>query len=114
MLKLFLDRNPQPFPVVGDPERAAYQMFGLERTSWWTFFRPRVLWGYIRLMLRGVRVRTPYAGEDVRQLGGDFLLDRSGRTVWSFTSTDPTRRPSVPDILHAIRSQGLGRSPGIR
>ena len=91
VLRSFLTRYPQPFPVVGDPERAAYRAFGLERTSWLTFFQPRVLWGYIRLMLRGERVRTPYAGEDVTQLGGDFLLDRTGKVVW-----DSRRRTRPP------------------
>jgi hypothetical protein len=102
VLRRFLDRHPQPFPVVGDPERAAYRAFGLERTGWLTFFKPRVLWGYIRLMLRGEKVRKPYDGEDVRQLGGDFLLNAAGRTVWSYTSADPTERPGVEELLRAL------------
>jgi peroxiredoxin len=106
LLRPFLARHPQPVPVVGDPERAAYRAFGLERATWLTFFRPKVLWGYVRLMLRGVRVRTPYAGEDVRQLGGDFLLDRSGRVVRAWTSADPTERPDVPELMAALTAAG--------
>lgn len=102
LLRLFLDRNPQPFPVVGDPERLAYRAFGLERTSWLTFLKPSVIWGYLRLMLRGVRVKKSNAGEDVRQLGGDFILDRGGKVVWRFTSADPTARPSVGELLRVL------------
>ena len=91
-------------PLVADPERAAYRAFGLERTSWLAFFRPRVLWGYIRGMLRGYGVKTPYAGEDVLQLGGDFVLDRGRRVVFAYPSADPTDRPGIPAILAALPS----------
>jgi AhpC/TSA antioxidant enzyme len=102
LLRQFLDRNPQPFPVVGDPERLAYRAFGLERTSWLTFFKPSVIWGYLRLMLRGTWVKMPTLEEDVRQLGGDFILDLNGRVVWSYTSADPTARPGIEELLQVV------------
>ncbi|MEO2088926.1 MAG: peroxiredoxin-like family protein [Gemmataceae bacterium] len=105
LLRLFLNGNPQPFPVVGDPDRVAYRAFGLERTSWLTFFKPGVIWGYLRLMLRGVGVKRSNPEEDVRQLGGDFLLDQSGEVVWKFTSADPTARPGVEEVLRALETR---------
>ena len=101
VLRSFLARYPQPVPVVGDPDRVAYRAFGLERTSWWTFFRPGVMCRYLKHMLRGVRVRKPYAGEDVRQLGGDFMLTRAGNISYAFRDPDPTRRPTVAELLKA-------------
>jgi hypothetical protein len=89
-------------PLVADPERVAYRAFGLERTSWLTFFRPRVLWGYLRGMLRGYGLRAPYAGEDVLQLGGDYVLDRDRCVVFAHPSANPTDRPRVPTILAAL------------
>jgi hypothetical protein len=56
---------PLPFPMVADPEGAAFRAFGLERTSWGTMLRPRVILRYLRLMLRGWRARKPGPGEDV-------------------------------------------------
>lgn len=100
----FLKRYPQPVPVVGDPERVAYRAFGLERTGWRTFFRPGVIWRYMKHMLR-IRVRRPYDGEDVRQLGGDFILDRAGTVRYAYRDPDPTRRPTVDDLLTAGRSR---------
>ena len=97
----FLVHFPQPVPVVGDPERVAYHAFGLERTSWWTFFRPDVIVRYLKHMFTGQRVRKPYAGEDVRQLGGDFLLNRAGEVIYSYRDPDPTRRPPVAELLRA-------------
>lgn len=102
VLTQYLSKNPLPFPILSDPDRVAYRAFGLERTSWFTFFRPGVIWGYLRLMLRGTRPHTPYAGEDVRQLGGDFVLSRTGELLFTFRSADPTARPSVAELL-AVR-----------
>lgn len=98
----FLKRYPQPVPVVGDPERVAYRAFGLERTGWWTFFRPGVVWRYLKHMLR-IRLRAPYDGEDVRQLGGDFILNWRGEMLYAYRDPDPTRRPTVDELLAACQ-----------
>src|SRR5436309_2474464 len=86
VLDAYLRRHPRPFPVVADPERAAYRAFGLERGGWLMFFRPRVLARYLSLMIRGWLPRPPLAGEDVRQLGGDFVLDGQHRLVFAHRS----------------------------
>jgi peroxiredoxin len=103
VLATFLRDHPQPVPVVCDPDRAGYRAFGLERTSWLSFFRPSVMGGYLRLIFRGGKVRKPYPGEDVLQLGGDFLLDRAGRVVFAHPSRTATDRPSI-DVLLAATS----------
>jgi peroxiredoxin len=103
-LARYLARYGWHVPIVSDPERVAYRAFALERTSWLTFFRPRVLWGYLSGMLRGYGVKKPYAGEDILQLGGDFLLDRLGRVVFAYPSANATDRPGVAALLTAIRS----------
>ena len=102
VLTHFVKKTPLPFPVVGDPERAAYRAFGLERTWWWTFLLPWVWWGYIVRIVTGTPVRLPYRSEDVTQLGGDFLLDQSGNVLWQFRSKDPTQRPTVDAMLRAV------------
>ena len=104
VLALYLSRFKWSVPLVCDPERAAYTAFGLERTGWLTFFKPRVLWGYFRGMWKGQRVRKPYTGEDVLQLGGDFILDRERKLVFAYPSADPTDRPAVADLFAALPS----------
>jgi hypothetical protein len=103
VLSLYLSREPRGVPVVCDPERVAYRAFGLQRVGWLSFFRPKVLAGYIGKMLRGHRVRRPYAGEDLLQLGGDFVLNRQREVKFAFTSNDPTARPSVEELLRSLR-----------
>lgn len=102
VLSRHLSRAGWAVPVVCDPDRAAYRAFGLERAPWWTFLRPRVLFGYLFGMLRGYAPKMPYAGEDVLQLGGDFILDRNGRVVFAYRSAVPTDRPAVGKLLAAI------------
>ena len=104
VLALYLSRATWAVPIVCDPERAAYAAFGLERTGWLTFFKPRVLWGYLRDMWKGNRVRKPYAGEDLLQLGGDFVLSRERKLVFAYPSADPTDRSAVADLLAALPS----------
>lgn len=103
ILSHYLSRPRWHVPIVSDPDRTAYRAFGLERTSWLTFLRPRVIFGYLRGMLRGYAAKMPYRGEDVLQLGGDFILDRRRNIVFAYPSANPTDRPSVTALLDAIR-----------
>ena len=96
--------RPWPFPVVADPDRGAYRAFGLGRTSWGRFFRPRVLLHYLKLIFKGWRVRRPNPEEDLLQLGGDFVLDRQRRLLYAHRSADPSDRPTAEELLAAIRS----------
>lgn len=102
VLSLYLSRQTWHVPIVSDPDRIAYRAFGLERTGWLTFFKPAVLWKYFRGMIRGYRVRKPYAGEDVLQLGGDFILDKRGRVAFDYPSANPTDRPALAAIRQAL------------
>lgn len=108
-LAAFLREQPLPFPVVADPGRAAYRAFGLGRTSWRTILRPGVVLGYLRLILTGWKPRRSLAGEDVLQLGGDFVLDAQRRLVSMHLSAEPTDRPKVEELLRALR--GAAASP---
>jgi hypothetical protein len=91
---------------VSDSERLAYRAFALERTGWLTFFRPGVLWKYLRGIFRGYSPKTPYEGEDVLQLGGDFILNKLGRIVFAYPSANPTDRPTIASLLAALPTAG--------
>lgn len=104
VLSQYLARGAWPVPLVSDPERAAYAAFGLGRVGWLTFFKPRVLWGYLKKMFQGHGVKKPYAGEDVLQLGGDFIVSRDRGVIFAHPSADPTDRPAIADLLVALPS----------
>ena len=99
----YLERNPLPLLMVSDPTLVAYKVFALERTSWMGFFKPWVLFRFVKMMLRGWLPRKPGEGEDLLQLGGDFVLAHRRRLVYAHPSKDPTDRPSNQDLLRAVR-----------
>ena len=94
---------PQPFPVVADPARQAYAAFALGKTRLLSFFRPGVVWYFMRLIFRGWLPKKPSEDSDVWQLGGDFVIDRAGRLAYAHPSRDAADRPSNEDLLQAMR-----------
>jgi peroxiredoxin len=100
----FLEKHPLPFPVLCDPVQEAYRAFELGRTSWGQILRPRIVARYLRAILRGRRPIKPNRGDDVLQLGGDFVLDRQRRLVYAYRSADAADRPSVQALIDAVRT----------
>lgn len=101
-LTWWLSRRPQPVPFVSDPDRSVYKAFELGRVTVLHFFRPVQLLKYMYFMFRQ-RLRLPIQGEDMLQLGGDFILDRSGNIVFAHPSRAATDRPSKKRLLAAVR-----------
>src|SRR5262249_18847740 len=103
LVAAYLAETPLPFPVLSDPSRASYQVFGLGQTTWGAMMRPVVLAGYLRLMFQGWWPRKPNKEEDIFQLGGDFVLDAQRRVVYAHRSAEPTDRPAMGELLEAVR-----------
>jgi hypothetical protein len=101
-LTMYLREQPLPFALVSDPSLRAYRAFGLERTTWRALLRPTVVVRFLRFLGRGWRLKRPRKGEDVLQLGGDFVVDAQRRLVYAHRGSDPTDRPPVADLLRAL------------
>ena len=94
-----------PFVCLSDERRAAYRAYGLGRASWLRTLTPRALAPYVTLYFRARRGggrRPDYGGQDLRQMGGDFVVAPDGRLTLAHASHDPADRPSVEQILAAI------------
>lgn len=90
-------------PTVCDPDRAAYRYFGLDRGRWSMFFRWRVLIRYLSLIFTGWRPRAVEPGEDMLQLGGDFIVSADQCLVYAHWSDDPADRPDVNELVLRIQ-----------
>ena len=88
------------FPILLDEERKTYRAYGLERSASRTY-SPRTLWFYVKKVLRGESLRP--AKGDPLQLGGDFVITPDGRIALAHPSREPVDRPSVAELLAAIR-----------
>jgi peroxiredoxin len=101
-LRQFLKQSKWSVPIVCDPDRTAYRLFGLERASWTTYFRPIVVVGYLALMFRGWMPGMPVKGEDIHQLGGDFIVDRDRRLIYAHQSRDPSRSAPIGELMNLL------------
>lgn len=99
----FLKPHPLPFPALADPEMTAYRAFQLGRTSWREIANPLVMGRFLKMMVHGWLPRTPGQGDDIFQLGGDFILDRDLRVRYAHASAEPTDRPTGPELVEAVR-----------
>jgi peroxiredoxin len=102
-LAAYLKRHPLPTPALADPQGEAYRVFELGRTSWRRLFRPRALVYYSRLIVRGWMPSKPVEGQDVLQLGGDFIVDRQRRLVYAYRSQESIDRPTPAQLIEALR-----------
>lgn len=104
----FIEKYPQPFPVVCDPTLAAYREFHLQKTAWLTFFRPDVTARFLQMMVRGQKPAKPDLADDLLQLGGDFILSSDRRLIYSHPSVEATDRPTNDELLEALRTARAG------
>jgi len=89
-----------PFPVLTDPDRAVYSMFGFVRGRIRDVWSLATISGYVRLLREGRRMRRPT--EDTLQLGGDAVIGRDGRLLYIARPPGPTERPPVDDLRAAL------------
>ncbi len=89
-----------PFPVLADPSLDAYRRFGFGRGRRRQVWNPGTLVLYARLLRRGRRLAR--SDQDLRRLGGDVVLDATGREVAVFRPPSPDARPSVDELIEAV------------
>ena len=90
-------------PILCDPTRAAYGVFGFGRRSWLLAAIQPVYWVRLARALRHGQ-RFGRVRQDPSQLGGDVVLDPAGRLRWVYRSRWPADRPSVDDLRVALRA----------
>ena len=99
-LASYRDHLGIPFPLLSDPERTVYRLLGAERGSRRQVWSPGTLRLYGRLVRGGRRLRRPT--EDVRQLGADAVVGRTGVLRYLALPLAPDRRPPIDDLIAAL------------
>ena len=89
-----------PFPLLSDPERDVYRAYGLVKGSWTQVLGPKTAWTYLKLLLRGRRYH--FQRSDLRQLGGDFVIDSEGVIRYEYRSAQPEDRPGIDRLLEVL------------
>ena len=91
-----------PFPIVVDARRELYHAYGMLHARKRDLFGPASVLVYLRLMLRGRRLRLPTG--DTFQLGGDVLIDPRGSVRVHHVGSGPADRPSIDALLAVARA----------
>jgi len=97
-------RLESPFQFLRDTSRHSYELMGLQRSSVLrTYLHPDVVKPYVRWALNR-RFPQLRRGQDRRQLGGDFVILRTGEVVYEHRERGPEDRPPVGEVAAAALS----------
>lgn len=100
MAKAYVQQTALPWPLLIDQQHGIYEAYRMGRASWWSIYRPRSIWNYLKLIFKGNRLHQP--GSDYRQLGGDVLIDPEGIIRLYHPSESPHDRPQIESLFNAV------------
>lgn len=91
------------WPLLVDESRALYAAYGMDRGRWRDIFGWSAWSIYAKLLFQGRQLRR--SSGDVRQLGGDVLIDPTGVVRLHHVGSGPADRPSVSSLLDLVRGR---------
>ena len=89
------------WPLLIDESRALYGAYGMLQGHIWDIFGLPAVWAYAKLLRQGKKLRS--SSGDVRQLGGDVLIDPQGIVRLHHIGRGPADRPAVSLLFETIR-----------
>ncbi len=90
------------FPMLIDPDRAAYRAFGLGRGSLARMYGWKAARRYLQIIRDEGFGGLARPTEDTLQLGGDFVVGPDGTLEYGFWGEGPDDRPTIDDLVDAI------------
>lgn len=97
----YVRQSEMSWPVLIDSERDLYHAYGMDRGKWWDLAGPKTILAYFKLFAKGRTLKK--ATGDVKQLGGDVIVDPEGIVRMHFVGQGPSDRPSIEEMTAVIR-----------
>lgn len=92
---------------LADPERKAYEAYGLEKGNLFqTFLNPHVWSAVSRARKKGYRVENAPAGQDAMQMSGTFIISSTGKIVLPYYYDHIADHPPLSLLLSGVLSTG--------
>ena len=88
------------WPLLIDQGRRLYSAYGMGTGRWRKLLGPKACLTYVRLLIGGRRLRRVHG--DVRQLGGNVVIDAEGVVRFHHVAHSPADRPNVTRLLNVI------------
>lgn len=83
-----------------DERSTLYRAYGMERGKWWDLSGPAVIWKYFQLFAKG-RTLKKVTG-DVKQLGGNVIIDPDGILRYIYVGRGPADRPEPEELIKVV------------
>lgn len=99
LARRYMEENSLEWPLLVDANRDIYRAYGILDAGFWDVWGPSTWWAYLKEILRG-HLPEKSSG-DVRQRGGDVLIDPEGIVRLHHVGSGPADRPKVDTILQA-------------
>lgn len=96
----YAEETSLTWPLLIDQSRELYRSYGMLLASFWDVWGPKTWWVYLKEIIKGKRPKKP--GADIRQRGGDILIDPDGIVQLHHVGAGPADRPSVKMIMQII------------
>lgn len=96
----FRTQQQLPFACLSDPERRAYEAFGLPRGTWLQVTGPAVWGAGWKAFLRG-GFGLPTG--DIRQLQGSFIIDPHSIIRFAHIPSNSAEQVTVDELLECLR-----------
>lgn len=104
-VSLFAEEFAPGLLLLADPERKAYEAYGLERGNLFqTFLNPKVWTAISRSRKKGYQVEPAPAGQDAMQMSGTFIITRDGRIALPYYYDHIADHPPLELLLSGVLS----------
>lgn len=91
--------------MLSDPERKAYDLYGLERGNLFqTFLNPKVWSAVSQARKKGFHVEPPPEGQDAMQMSGTFIVSKSGQILLPYYYDHIADHPPLELLLSGVLS----------
>jgi peroxiredoxin len=108
---LFAQKFAPGLLCLSDPERKAYQAYGLERGNLFqTFLNPKVWSAISKSRKKGYPVDPPPPGQDAMQMSGVFIISKEGRVELPYYYDYIADHPSLDLLLSGVLSTDWNQS----
>jgi len=107
---LFAEEFAPGLRLLADPERKAYEAYGLEKGNLFqTFLNPSVWSAISRARKKGYRVEPAPAGQDAMQMSGTFIITTEGRIALPYYYDHIADHPPLELLLSGVLSTTWGQ-----
>ncbi len=102
LARQYVEESGLVWPLLVDEKRELYRGYGMLAASFWDIWGVRTWLAYGKGILAGQKLHRSEG--DISQRGGDVLIDPTGVVRLHHVGEGPADRPSVGQLLDAIRA----------